>query len=84
MTTFHIPDMSCGHCKATVERTIHGIDPLDAGFGARADDAFGDHCDLFGLLAPCPEYQAVEGRDRAQDWQKGLRFFPNDRARTFL
>ncbi len=27
MTTFHIPDMSCGHCKATVEETIHAIDP---------------------------------------------------------
>lgn len=22
-TTFHIPDMSCGHCKETVEKTIH-------------------------------------------------------------
>jgi len=27
MTTFHIPDMSCGHCKATVEKTIHSLDP---------------------------------------------------------
>jgi copper chaperone len=27
MTTFHIPDMSCGHCKATVEKTIHALDP---------------------------------------------------------
>jgi len=27
MTTFHIPDMSCGHCKATVEKTIHTLDP---------------------------------------------------------
>ncbi len=27
MTTLHIPDMSCGHCKATVEKTIHAIDP---------------------------------------------------------
>lgn len=27
MTTYHIPDMSCGHCKATVEKTIHGLDP---------------------------------------------------------
>ena len=26
MTTYHIPDMSCGHCKATVEKTIHGLD----------------------------------------------------------
>lgn len=27
MTTYHIPDMSCGHCKATVEKTIHALDP---------------------------------------------------------
>jgi copper chaperone len=27
MTTFHIPDMSCGHCKATVEKAIHTLDP---------------------------------------------------------
>ena len=27
MTTYHIPDMSCGHCKATVEKTVHGLDP---------------------------------------------------------
>jgi copper chaperone len=27
MTTFSIPDMSCGHCKATVEQTIHTLDP---------------------------------------------------------
>ena len=27
MTTFHIPDMSCGHCKATVEKSIRALDP---------------------------------------------------------
>jgi copper chaperone len=27
MTTFHIPDMSCGHCKTTIEKTIHALDP---------------------------------------------------------
>lgn len=27
MTTFSIPDMSCGHCKATVENTIKSLDP---------------------------------------------------------
>lgn len=27
MTKFSIPDMSCGHCKATVEKTIKAIDP---------------------------------------------------------
>lgn len=28
MTTFNIPDMSCGHCRATVEKTIHALDPM--------------------------------------------------------
>lgn len=27
MTIFHIPDMSCGHCKATVEKAINALDP---------------------------------------------------------
>lgn len=27
MTTLTIPEMSCGHCKAVIEKTIHGIDP---------------------------------------------------------
>jgi copper chaperone len=27
MDTFHIPDMSCGHCLATVEKAIHTLDP---------------------------------------------------------
>lgn len=27
MTTFHIPDMTCGHCKATVEKAIIVLDP---------------------------------------------------------
>lgn len=26
MTTLNIPDMSCGHCRATVEQTVTGID----------------------------------------------------------
>ena len=27
MTTLSIPDMSCGHCKAIVEKAIKTIDP---------------------------------------------------------
>lgn len=27
MPSFSIPDMSSGHCKATVEQTIHALDP---------------------------------------------------------
>ncbi len=27
MNSFHIADMSCDHCKATVEKTVHALDP---------------------------------------------------------
>lgn len=27
MTKFSIPDMSCGHCKATVEKAVASLDP---------------------------------------------------------
>ncbi len=27
MKRFHIPDMSFGHCKSTVDKTIHALDP---------------------------------------------------------
>jgi copper chaperone len=30
MTTLSIPEMSCGHCKATIEKTIKAIDPAAA------------------------------------------------------
>ncbi len=41
MTTFSIPDMSCGHCKATVEKAIKTLDPtasLDFDMAARTVD----------------------------------------------
>jgi len=25
---FHVPDMSCGHCKATIEKAFEAADPL--------------------------------------------------------
>ncbi len=27
-TKFHVPDMSCGHCKATIEKAFATADPL--------------------------------------------------------
>ena len=30
MKEFHVPDMSCGHCKATIEKALLTVDP-DAG-----------------------------------------------------
>ncbi|WP_372887737.1 heavy-metal-associated domain-containing protein [Shimia sp.] len=26
MTTFHVPDMSCGHCKAAIEKAVTAAD----------------------------------------------------------
>ena len=28
MTKFNVPDMSCGHCKATIEKAFEAADPL--------------------------------------------------------
>ena len=28
MTKLNVPDMSCGHCKATVEGAIQSLDPM--------------------------------------------------------
>ncbi|WP_432449438.1 heavy-metal-associated domain-containing protein [Aliiroseovarius marinus] len=25
MTTFHVPDMSCGHCKAAITEALEGL-----------------------------------------------------------
>ena len=30
MTKFFIPEMSCGHCKATVKTTVRALDPTAA------------------------------------------------------
>ena len=27
MTTFHIPDMSCGHCVGVITKTVKQLDP---------------------------------------------------------
>lgn len=27
MTRLSVPDMSCGHCKATIEKTLGALDP---------------------------------------------------------
>jgi len=27
MTTYSVPDMSCGHCKASVEKAVSAADP---------------------------------------------------------
>ena len=27
MTTYNVPDMSCGHCRATIDKVVHSLDP---------------------------------------------------------
>jgi copper chaperone CopZ len=27
MTTFNVPDMSCGHCRSAITKAVHGLDP---------------------------------------------------------
>ncbi len=28
MITLNVPDMTCGHCKASVEQALAGVDPM--------------------------------------------------------
>lgn len=30
MTTYSVPDMSCGHCKASIEKAVSSADPKAA------------------------------------------------------
>ncbi len=53
MTTLSIPDMSCGHCKATVERAlgeVPGVGTVTIDLAARAATVTGP-ADLAPLLA---------------------------------
>lgn len=41
MTKFSIPEMSCGHCKAVIEKTLKSLDPqvvLEFDMAARVVD----------------------------------------------
>ncbi|GHF00066.1 heavy metal transport/detoxification protein [Aliiroseovarius zhejiangensis] len=43
MTTFYVPDMSCGHCKATITETLTnaGAEELAFDMEARTVDVLG-------------------------------------------
>ena len=57
MTRFSIPDMSCGHCKATVEKTVAGLDPA-----ARvAVDLTTRHVDVTSTSTPEALIAALKG-----------------------
>lgn len=32
MTTFHVPDMSCGHCKASITEALEGLGKVTLSF----------------------------------------------------
>lgn len=32
MTTFHVPDMSCGHCKASITEALTGLGEITLSF----------------------------------------------------
>ncbi|WP_298909834.1 heavy-metal-associated domain-containing protein [uncultured Aliiroseovarius sp.] len=32
MTTFHVPDMSCGHCKASITEALEGLGEVTLSF----------------------------------------------------
>lgn len=32
MTTFHVPDMSCGHCKASITEALEGLGDVTLSF----------------------------------------------------
>jgi hypothetical protein len=58
MITLNVPDMSCGHCKATVEKAVAGVDPVTRrpdrgveGGGLRGDCRI-DCAPLLSLEAP--------------------------------
>lgn len=39
MLVLNIPDMSCGHCVATIEKAVHAVDPkatVAADLGAKS------------------------------------------------
>ncbi|SFJ86591.1 heavy-metal-associated domain-containing protein [Celeribacter neptunius] len=45
MSVFSVPDMSCGHCKATITEALEAIDDtveIDADMEAREIDVFSD------------------------------------------
>jgi len=47
MTKLNVPDMSCGHCKATVEKAVAGVDA-----GASVDVDLGDRTVSIDSSAP--------------------------------
>ncbi|MCA0042212.1 heavy-metal-associated domain-containing protein [Celeribacter litoreus] len=54
MSVFSVPDMSCGHCKATITEALEAIDDtveINADMDAREIDVFSDAGDEAILAA---------------------------------
>ena len=52
-TTLHVPAMSCGHCVATIRKTLQGLGVSDVQVDLKAKEVrLGTQaCDLPGVLA---------------------------------
>lgn len=57
MITLSIPDMSCGHCKATVEKTVASLDPS----AKVAVDLTTRHVDVTSTSTPEALISALKG-----------------------
>ncbi|NIY80779.1 MAG: heavy-metal-associated domain-containing protein [Rhodobacteraceae bacterium] len=54
MSVFSVPDMSCGHCKASITEALEAIDDtveIDADMDAREIDVFSEAGDEAILVA---------------------------------
>ncbi len=63
MTRLSVPDMSCGHCKASVEAALAGVaDSVSVDLAAREVTARGDAAAMIAALAkvgfPAAEFSA--------------------------
>jgi copper chaperone CopZ len=64
VATYTVPEMSCGHCKASVTRevsTVDGVHSVDVDLDTKLVTVTGEHLDDGALRAAIEEagYQAV-------------------------
>lgn len=50
MTTFHVPDMSCGHCKASITEALEGLGEVTLSFNMETRDIQVDGLDTTAVI----------------------------------
>lgn len=50
MTTFHVPDMSCGHCKASITEALEGLGEVTLSFNMETRDLQVDGLDPTAII----------------------------------